>query len=113
MKSRTSHAEKFRLNLLGEFALITSSGDGMAISAKKSKALLAYLALSQSGTSSRDRIAGLLWSDTELTFAKTNLRQCLSALRKQLDNPTNQLITSRADQLTLDMTKIELETVRA
>ena len=112
MKSRTSHAEKFRLNLLGEFALITSSGDGMAISAKKSKALLAYLALSQSGTSSRDRIAGLLWSDTELTFAKTNLRQCLSALRKQLDNPTNQLITSRADQLTLDMTKIELDIER-
>ncbi len=109
MESSSGNKSVFRLNLLGEFELRTSTGASLAISAKKSKALLAYLALSRNRTCSRDRIATLLWSDTELTFAKTNLRQCLSALRKQIDNKNNPLILSKADQLTLDPTRLELD----
>ena len=68
--------------MLGEFELLPSSGSGLAISAKQSRALLTYLALSHNGTCSRDPIAGLLWSDTKLIFVKTNRRQHVSALRK-------------------------------
>ncbi len=49
---------------------------------RKSRAFLAYMLLVPGQTATRDRLAGLLWSDKPEAQAKASLRQCLADLRK-------------------------------
>jgi len=62
------------------------SGDGalVTIGAKKSQALLAYLAMKPAQHVSREKLAGLLWSSTGPDQARQSLRQTLSTIRKEL-----------------------------
>ena len=54
----------------------------VVLSSRKAKALLAYLALAPSGRETRDRLVGLLWSETEGAKARASLRQLLHGLHK-------------------------------
>ena len=61
--------------------------DGKALvnfATQKTQALLAYLAVEGDRPHSRERLAGLLWSDDSEERALHNLRQALSQLRKAL-----------------------------
>ncbi|HEU0059551.1 MAG TPA: hypothetical protein VFR19_06710, partial [Hyphomicrobiaceae bacterium] len=49
---------------------------------RKSAALLAYLALSDAGQETRERLVGLLWSETEEEKARASLRQSLHEIRE-------------------------------
>jgi DNA-binding SARP family transcriptional activator/pimeloyl-ACP methyl ester carboxylesterase len=70
-----------RLELLGPFAI---ARDGpITLRNKKAQALLAFLALNP-GHHSRERLAGLLWPDSPDEAARQSLRQCVSALRRDL-----------------------------
>jgi len=72
------------LRLLGGFRAQHGSGRPPAIRRKKAQALLAYLALHPGAASSRDSLAGLLWSGTTDEHARHNLRQTLFALRQAI-----------------------------
>ena len=72
------------LRLLGGFRAQHGSGRPLAIRRKKAQALLAYLALHPGAASSRDALAGLLWSGTTDEHARHNLRQTLFALRQTI-----------------------------
>jgi DNA-binding SARP family transcriptional activator/pimeloyl-ACP methyl ester carboxylesterase len=72
------------LRLLGGFRAQHGSGRSLAIRRKKAQALLAYLALHPGAASSRDSLAGLLWSGTTDERARHNLRQTLFALRQAI-----------------------------
>ena len=90
--------------LLGE---TTFHVDGalVGISNRKSKSLLAYLCLSETGSESRERIVGTLWSEAEPDRARASLRQAIYEVRSHLlaagfvgfdsDNLTVRLDTSR------------------
>ena len=51
---------------------------------RKARALLAYLALSETGREGRERLAGLLWPDTSEQNARASLREVLMDLREAL-----------------------------
>ena len=75
-----------RLQLLGKFR-VGSDGDpptSIAISARKSCALLAYVALHPERSVSRSQLATLLWADRPDKLARNSLRQCLVSLRADL-----------------------------
>ena len=72
------------LELLGDFRLRDESGALIAISAKKSQAMLAFLGVKPSQLVSRDKMANLLWSSTAPEQARQSLRQTLSTLRREL-----------------------------
>ena len=72
------------LRLLGGLRAQHGSGRPLAIRRKKAQALLAYLALHPGAASSRDSLAGLLWSGTTDEHARHNLRQTLFALRQAI-----------------------------
>jgi DNA-binding SARP family transcriptional activator/pimeloyl-ACP methyl ester carboxylesterase/class 3 adenylate cyclase len=72
------------LRLLGGLRAQHGSGRPLAIRRKKAQALLAYLALHPGAASSRDALAGLLWSGTGDEHARHNLRQTLFALRQAI-----------------------------
>jgi DNA-binding SARP family transcriptional activator len=65
---------------------------------RKARALLAFLALSDSGHERRERLAGLLWPDTTEQNARASLRQVLLDLREALTSRgCHALIADRND----------------
>ena len=93
-----------RLELLGD--LLIRSGDGalVTIGAKKSQALLAYMAMKPSQHVSREKLASLLWSSTGPDQARQSLRQTLSTVRKELQEiaPSQKTLIEEGDLLSLD-----------
>ena len=72
---------KLVIRLVGGFAIETADGQQINIANRKARGILAYLALSQNASESRERIAGLFWSDRGEDQARASLRQCLKQLR--------------------------------
>jgi DNA-binding SARP family transcriptional activator/pimeloyl-ACP methyl ester carboxylesterase len=76
-----------RLEVLGPFSIARDGSstrrDNTALRNKKAQALTAFLALNP-GLHSRERLAGLLWPDSHGEAARQSLRQCASALRRDL-----------------------------
>jgi DNA-binding SARP family transcriptional activator/pimeloyl-ACP methyl ester carboxylesterase len=71
-----------RLSLLGPFSI---ERDGpVVLRNKKAQALVAYLAMAPGVVHARERLATLLWPDSSEEAARQSLRQCVSALRREL-----------------------------
>ena len=88
------------LNILGPFQL-WRGGEPVLIGAKKNRALLAVLALSPGLSTSRERLAGLLWGDRQDEQARSSLRQSLALLRKDLGGAEDAILLSRDDAVGL------------
>lgn len=100
------------LELLGDFRLRTESGSLITISARKSQAMLAYLAVKPSQLVSRDKMAGLLWSSTAPEQARQSLRQTLSTLRRELAGVSQQkILVEEGDFLSLDAAAVHCDVV--
>src|ERR1051326_4985431 len=93
-----------RLELLGDYQIHTPNGTLITLSAKKSQALLAYLAVQPSHLVSRDKMASLLWSGSGPEQARQSLRQLLSTLRKELSqiSPDARILVEESDFLGID-----------
>lgn len=98
------------LELLGDFRLRSESGSLVTISAKKSQAMLAYLAVKPAQLVSRDKMASLLWSSTASEQARQSLRQTLSTLRKELAAlSSKKLLLEEGDFLSLDASLVSVD----
>lgn len=71
-----------QLKLFGNFALLNQPADIVKVPLKRGRALLAYLALKQTSTESREVLVDLLWPDRFEAQALASLRQVLFELRK-------------------------------
>ncbi|MBV9527088.1 BTAD domain-containing putative transcriptional regulator [Sphingomonas sp.] len=74
-------SSELRLELLGAVRLANTAGDDFTPRARKTRALLALLALSK-GAVTRSRITELLWGDRGEEQAKASVRQALYELRQ-------------------------------
>lgn len=100
------------LELLGDFRLRTESGSLVTISARKSQAMLAYLAVKPGQLVSRDKMAGLLWSSTAPEQARQSLRQTLSTMRRELAAVSPQkILVEEGDFLSLDASLVYCDVV--
>ncbi len=71
------------VTLLGDFA-IRADGEVRELHGQKDQALLAVLALAPGTAHSRDKLAGLLWSDRGDPHARDSLKHALARLRPAL-----------------------------
>jgi DNA-binding SARP family transcriptional activator len=62
---------RLSLRLLGDFEARLGSGPPLRLRARKTQALLAYLASSPGQTHSRDKLASLLWGDSSHSQARS------------------------------------------
>jgi DNA-binding SARP family transcriptional activator/TolB-like protein/Flp pilus assembly protein TadD len=94
---------KFQLCLLGGFSLrcATQSHGGVAISSKKARALLAYIAMQDPMRVTRERLATLLWPDRIDRQARQNLRQCIASLRQDLAEHADELLAIDAETIAI------------
>ncbi len=88
MPRRHDHASnpkpRARLALFGSVSLQVGDRE-IPLFSRKACALVAYLALNPAMRVSRDRLAGLLWSESEDAKARSSLRQTLHIVRKAFD----------------------------
>lgn len=90
----------------------SESGALVAISAKKSQAMLAFLAVKPSQMVSRDKMSALLWSSTAPEQARQSLRQTLSTLRRELANISpRKILIEEGDFLSLDASAVRVDVV--
>ena len=74
-----------RVSVLDGFAL-HAGGREVLLSSCKARALIAYLVLTPGMKETRERLIGLLWSETEDGKARGSLRQLLHCLREAFEN---------------------------
>ena len=70
------------LTLLGGFAARLEPGTALALPARKTTALLAYLAMPAGRPHPREKLVALLWSDADSSRARNAVRQVLFNLRR-------------------------------
>jgi DNA-binding SARP family transcriptional activator/tetratricopeptide (TPR) repeat protein len=75
---------RLSLRLLGDFAA-EIDGREIALTTRKAKALTAYLALSDNIQDTRERLVGLLWSESDEERARGSLRQAVHDIKLALD----------------------------
>ena len=81
--SPDSAPPQLMVSVIGGVSL-TYSGHEVNLNTRKSLAMVAYLALSQTGVERRERLAGLLWSESSEQNARVTLRQSLHETRKAM-----------------------------
>jgi len=69
-------------HLLGGFSLSDDTGRDVSPRSRKACGLLGYLLLSEHGSERREKLAGLLWSESSIDQAYDSLRHCLAELRR-------------------------------
>lgn len=99
------------LALLGGFAM-NLSGDEIRIAIQKGKALIAYLVLSPTQNESRERVAGLLWSESEEFHARASLRQTLRQLRQAFDDAGVDVLQADRSGIRIDLSRVDLDVQR-
>src|SRR5262245_22048614 len=87
-----------QLNLLGGFELLSPSGALIPL-ARKPALLLAYLALQLNRPHSREKLAGLFWSDSGEIQARNSFRQALAVLRDKLRPYDDVLVMPEAETI--------------
>src|SRR5262249_45713136 len=109
---RMAPTAPLRLKLLGGFETRLAEGPVIEISAKKTRALLAYLALSSGRAHGRSKLADLLWSDRGDKQARDSLRQALAELRDALATVRPDVLTTDHDLVSVDPTVVDVDALR-
>jgi DNA-binding SARP family transcriptional activator/predicted ATPase len=95
--------------VLGGLDIHPGDGGGtLDLPTRKSRAFLAYLALSPGMRRSREHLAGTLWERSAEEQARASLRQTLSSLRRVLPG-TGSLVDADSDSVWLDAQGVEVD----
>jgi DNA-binding SARP family transcriptional activator len=72
------------VQLLGDFRLVHNGAPITNVRSQRQQSLLAYLAMHGSAPQSRQQLAFLFWPDSSEAQSRTNLRNLLHQLRRDL-----------------------------
>jgi len=100
---------RLRLKVLGGFEARIGPGEPLDIATRKTRALLAYLALPPGRAHVRDKLTGLLWSDRGDEQARNSLRQALTELGRILTDIEPSPLVKGRDTLSLDPEAVEVD----
>lgn len=109
MAGRVTPVVPLQITLLNGFHVAAASGKSIEIAAKKTRALLAYLALPAGRQHTRDELADLLWSDREDKQARASLRQALGDLRRDFDAVAISPLIFDHDKVAVDAAMVEVD----
>ena len=81
-------AIKVFLQLFGSFAIEAQGARAipLAVTSRRGRALIAYLAMQPRYRASRQRLATLLWGDSGNMQGRQSLRQCIASLRHRSES---------------------------
>ena len=100
------------INVLGGLELrYAGAREPLDLPTRKSRAFLAYLALSPGMTRSREHLAGMFWDRSAEEQARGSLRQTLSSLRRALSNSAD-VISTNTDSVWLDAAAVDVDALQ-
>jgi DNA-binding SARP family transcriptional activator len=102
----------FCLRMLGGFQLATTNGETVPIRQRKGAALIAYLGATIGSFSARDRLAALLWGQSEQRLARQSLRQALQALGQGMAGGGSRILRLDRQMVGLDADHVCVDTAR-
>jgi TolB-like protein/DNA-binding SARP family transcriptional activator len=97
-----------QLFLLGGFQA-RAAGQEIEIAGRKERALLAYLALPAGEVRSRDKLAGLLWSDRADSQPRESLKQAVFKLRRSLEPIQPPPLVADRESVSLDREAVTVD----
>lgn len=109
MFDASENGRHFQINTFGGFSLENVSKYTPSLVNRKACALLVYLALSDSGSESRERLSALLWSNSDEQQARASLRQCLKQIREFLNTDKISVIHTGRSDIKLDHSKLSVD----
>lgn len=98
---------RWRLRLLGGCRLLAPDNGERTPAGRKTRGLLAVLALAAGAPVARERLAELLWGERGTEQARGSLRQSLKELRRCLDEPG--LLLVDRDRVALDPARVAVD----
>lgn len=102
-------AHRFRLRLLGDFRLTSANGDAIIIPRRKGVALLAYLGATIGSVNTRDKLASLLWGQSEQRLARQSLRQIIGKLGQDLRGGSARILRLDGQTVSLDPDYLQID----
>lgn len=108
MQSRDHHVVT-RISLFGGFRIEREPVGQLWLTGKRGPAIIAYLARCPGMMATRERLADLLWSNSDSEHSRNSLRQTLSVLRRDLSRAGLDLIHSRKDLIGLRPDKVRVD----
>ena len=100
--------ESLEIGLLGAFQLRVG-GQPIDLPGRRERALLAFLAMPPGQPHSRDKLAGMLWSERGDKQARDSLKQAVLKLRKALDGMQPAPLPSDREFVTLDPAAVSVD----
>jgi TolB-like protein/Flp pilus assembly protein TadD len=100
---------RLHVKVLGGFETRIGPGEPLDIATRKTRALLAYLALPAGRAHARDKLTALLWSDRGDEQARNSLRQALTELGRILAGTEPPPLVKGRDTLSLDPDAVEVD----
>ena len=100
---------RLRIFLFGGFRVETEKDDPILLTGKRGPAILAYLARSPGMAAQREKLADLLWSDSDSGRSRNSLRQTLSVLRRDLMRAKLDVIRTRGDTVGLSAEAVDVD----
>src|SRR5215471_18299518 len=101
--------DSYSLTLLGGFGLRSADGGIVDLPGQKDRALLAVLAVASGDVQSRERLAGLLWSEHGDRQARDSLKQALVRLRRCLGGGEGVVLRTDRQSIALDKALIDVD----
>ncbi|MGO4833115.1 BTAD domain-containing putative transcriptional regulator, partial [Rhizobiaceae sp. 2RAB30] len=98
-----------KISLLGGFRIDRDPVGSLWLTGKRGPAIIAYLARCPAMTATRERLADLLWGDSDSDHSRNSLRQTLSVLRRDFSRAGVDLIHSRKDLIGLRADRIRVD----
>src|SRR5438874_3304553 len=103
---------RLAIEVLGGLDIRHAEVGALDLPTRKSKAFLAYLALSPGMLRSRAHLASTFWDRSAEEQARASLRQTLSSLRRALPKSSRPLIDADTDSVWLDSVAVDVDAVR-
>lgn len=98
-----------KINLLGGCRLLASDGTDVTPRARKTRGMVAFLALAPGGSATREKLAGLLWSDRQEEQARGSLRQSVTELRAAFRGRDEDALQVDRDSLHIRLDKVWID----
>lgn len=103
-----SHGRKLAIQTIGGLSFRVGDRETGPIT-RKSRALVGYLAVSETGEESRDRLVGLFWSESDEEKARASLRQSLYELREAFNAIGFDGLSTGRLRVSLDRSRIDVD----
>lgn len=110
MQSEDSVAAS-KISLFGGFRIEKETVGPLWLTGKRGPAIIAYLARCPGMAATRERLADLLWGDSDSEHSRNSLRQTLSVLRRDLSRAGVDIVHSRRELIGLrpDAVRVDVE----